>query len=513
MRRDVYIENDSGGFSVVAADAVDAIIEDQRSDDMRFVAAYKALLLELYGDDSMIVRIVVDEPLSEDEEAQWLARATWRIDTTDGRMLAMGGFDPDVLSWWKDADTSKDGRGVALFQTGPGSWRVDVYAHVGSMNGRAILSDDGDKPGTAFRRSHPGRAFPMWLARMLEFSGEEDPGFEEDWRDVKAAIAAGRLAVDVDGPDAVGMLVHVTRDTNGIGAAPDEIWFGRTDNSRIPAAFPLGLASNVADPNVDWLRDTLLDRKRPTEVRPVATEFTEIIEAWPGKPLAAVVGGSVSLPVNDFYLLHWIASLGADSPPRFELRVESHTDWPPPASTPDFAVAGKSGGVVAIGPVTNTGGWHTWWTSRDLAAAMPALPDGTTLTLGTLRTSDDAYGEDEPSDVGRMLYSGTVHGGTWDIAEASPTVTREILSEAIAFATNMAKNGRITVRAGAEREAFEGNAAMFAPDPDSLVWEGDVVRVAEPDERTTILLASPVFRTRFATQWKMDTEEEEDDDS
>ena len=87
MRRDVYIENDSGGFSVLAADAVDAIIEDQRSDDFQFVTGYKTLLLELYGDDSLPVRIVVDEPLTVDEQAQWLARASWRIDTSDGRML------------------------------------------------------------------------------------------------------------------------------------------------------------------------------------------------------------------------------------------------------------------------------------------------------------------------------------------------------------------------------------------------------------------------------------------
>ena len=41
MRRDVYIENDSGGFSVLAADAVDDIIADARSDDFRFVANHK----------------------------------------------------------------------------------------------------------------------------------------------------------------------------------------------------------------------------------------------------------------------------------------------------------------------------------------------------------------------------------------------------------------------------------------------------------------------------------------
>ena len=156
MRRDVYIENDSGGFSVLAADAVDAIIEDQRSDDFQFVTGYKTLLLELYGDDSLPVRIVVDEPLTVDEQAQWLARASWRIDTSDGRMLVMGGFDPDVLSWWKDAGADGDGRGVAAFSAAPGSWRVDVYAHVGSMNGRAILDDAGERPGRPFGEATRG---------------------------------------------------------------------------------------------------------------------------------------------------------------------------------------------------------------------------------------------------------------------------------------------------------------------------------------------------------------------
>jgi hypothetical protein len=169
MRRDVFIQNDSGALTVVAADAVDTIIADQRSDDFGFVTSFKALLLELYGDDSMPVRIVVDEPLTKEEEAQWLAKASWRIDAPDGCLLVMGGFDPDVMSWWKDETEGKaDGRGVAVADVPAGSVRVDVYAHVGSMNGRHILSEVAEKPGAAFRRSHPGRPFPLWLARMLE---------------------------------------------------------------------------------------------------------------------------------------------------------------------------------------------------------------------------------------------------------------------------------------------------------------------------------------------------------
>jgi hypothetical protein len=103
---------------------------------------HQALLLELYGDDSLPVRAVVDEPLTSDEEAQWLACATWRIDAPDWRLLVMGGFDPDVLSWWRDAGMpDKDGRGVAVIAATPGAWRVDLYAHAGSMNGRQILDE------------------------------------------------------------------------------------------------------------------------------------------------------------------------------------------------------------------------------------------------------------------------------------------------------------------------------------------------------------------------------------
>jgi hypothetical protein len=66
MRRDVFIENDSGGLSVIAAGAADEIIEDGRENDLQFVERHQALLLKLYGDDSLPVRIVVDEPLMAD---------------------------------------------------------------------------------------------------------------------------------------------------------------------------------------------------------------------------------------------------------------------------------------------------------------------------------------------------------------------------------------------------------------------------------------------------------------
>ena len=258
MRRDVYIENDSGGFSVIAAEAAQDIIEDGRNDDLRFVQGRQAMLLALYGDDSMLVRVVADEPLQPEEEAQWLARATGRIRTTDGQVLVMGGFDPDALSSWLDESGGEgDGRGVASVRLPPGEWQVDIYAHVGSMNGRAILSDCGIPPGRAFRRDHPGRAFPAWLAHMLELSAEEDPGHEAHWRDLCGSVAAGRLVIDLASADAIGLLVHFTRAASAEFDPPESDWIEHDAGQRIPKPFPLGLPSDLPDPELEQFREEL----------------------------------------------------------------------------------------------------------------------------------------------------------------------------------------------------------------------------------------------------------------
>jgi hypothetical protein len=510
MRRDVFIENDSGGFSVLAADAVDAIIDDGRSDDFRFVTERKVLLLELYGDDSMPVRIVADEPLRADEEAQWLARASWQIDTSDGRMLVMGGFDPDVLSWWKDAGGEGDARGVAALSTAPGKWRVDVYAHVGSMNGREILIEADERPGSAFRRSHPERSVPLWLAKMLEYSGEEDPGFEEVWRDIPASMAAGKLAVDTEGPDAIGFLVHFTRANGAPGTPPEGGWFERTHNGRVPATFPVGLASEAPDPELRNFRNRLLGIREPEPERPIADNVVEVIEVWGGEPLKPVQGGPVALPPTDAFLLHWMASLTADSAPRFEIWVEPKGAWTPPAPTPDFAVASKGKSVTSIGPVFNSGGWHVWWTSRSVAETLAAVPDGSTIDMGMAARLD--YDSELDPAIGRALYSGKMSGGVWQITDASPHVSRDTLEQAIAFARDLAKNGRLEVRKGKEREAFDAEAAIYSSEEGSLVWEGDVVHLTDPDERTMIILGSTVFRIRFGGQWPVNVPESDDDD-
>ena len=368
-------------------------------------------------------------------------------------------------------------------------------------------------PGTAFRRSHPGRVFPLWIAKMLEFSGEDDPGFESLWQSVKGSIAAGTLAVDTDVGDPVGLLVHLTpfvesRDTDL--EEPESGWFDREANARVPAIFPLGVPSEVRDPDLTSFRNELLGIREPEPERPIADTVVEVIDVWSGDSLSLVSGGPVSIAPNELYLLHWMAALTADSPPRFELLVEPAGSWTPPPATPDYAVVSKSGSMTSIGPVQNTGGWHVWWTARSATAALAALPDGSSIDMAMApRLEDDDEGD--PA-IGRALYSGVTRNRFVEIRQASPKIDHNTLASAIAFARDLAVSGRISVRAGAERAAFDQGAAMYLFEQDSLVWSGDVVHLAEPDERTLLILAGPVFRVRYGAQWPMDAVEDEDDD-
>jgi len=509
MRRDVFLNNDSGGFSVLAADAVDAIIEDGRSDDIGFVARHKAMLLELYGDDAMPVRIVVDEPLNADEAAQWLARASWYLDSADGRLLVIGGFDPDVLSWWRDeTGAAADGNGVALVNGLPGLVRVDVYAHAGSMNGRQVLSEASDKPGAAFRRDHPGRAWPLWLAHMLDRSGEDDPGHEALWQDLAASVAKGDLLVDVEGAAAIGFLVHVTRAATAEGTPPATGWFERDVHARLPETFPVGLPTDVADPSLDWFRDRLTGRERPAEPAAIPTTITDVIDAWDGAPLTAVPPPPLELSPDEAFFLYWMAGFTADSPPRFELRITTTQPWPRPEPCLEFAVVETNASVTAIGPPADAAGWLLWWAARKAARALSNIPDGSTIDLAmAARLDDDA---DADPTVGRARYSGTVTGGTWRLEAASPAVDRATLEDALAFVRQVVAEGAVRVRGDAEREAFDQTVEGYVFNEESVQWSGDTARLSEPDERTLLLLAGPVFRVRFGGQWPCDPIEEDE---
>lgn len=272
VRQDVFLENDAGGFAVLSSEAVPRAVEDGRQDDLGFVRRHEAVLCALVGDDSFIARVVVGEPLTPAEEAEWFTRIRWRLKVPCGRLVIGAGFDPDCLAEWNeervaDATEDEDSATVRSIEVPAGEYLVDVLGYLHTMNGRVLIEQAwGEKLGPWFRRDHPGKPFPGWVAGELARSPEDDPGHEEEWRTLGAAVAAKKLQVDTSQLDWIGFLIHLRPLGPGaeLSALPEDAWFAPEEGLRRPATCPLGIpADGARDPEYRYeLKELLPARKR-----------------------------------------------------------------------------------------------------------------------------------------------------------------------------------------------------------------------------------------------------------
>jgi hypothetical protein len=244
MRKDVYITNDAGSWSVVAADAVERIVDDYRNDDKKFVDAYEAALFAIEGDDSNVVRIVVGESLTEAEDQEWIAVSRWRLKASGGKVLICGGFDPDCLAdWQQDGETCY----IKEIDVTPGDYHLSFYTYLHSMNGAMWQEDFYGKPllpkiAPWFRRDHAGRSLPTWLVSHLS---DDDLDDGDEWKPLVETVKSGRVVVEREPLHWIGYLFHLTpflpemeldRHSDG--------WFDSKERLRVPAHFPLGIATD-----------------------------------------------------------------------------------------------------------------------------------------------------------------------------------------------------------------------------------------------------------------------------
>lgn len=252
MRYDCFIQNDSGGFSVLAGSALDRAIDDEREHDRQLVQDRQVILLMLEGDDSFPCRVVVGGELDKKEQSEWMAKVTWPLEITDGRLLVAGGFDPRVFEAFRDGDDVFEDS-VHAFEVANGTWLVDVYTHRATISGRFLDEAWPERLGAWFRREHPTERFPAWMARELQLSPELDPGYEELWEDVRASIKSGRLDVDPEANSAIGYLVHLRPfdASEPVSSLPPDGWFGSDTGARTPLVCPTGLHTEVRNDEVD----------------------------------------------------------------------------------------------------------------------------------------------------------------------------------------------------------------------------------------------------------------------
>jgi hypothetical protein len=256
MRKDVYIQNDSGAYCILSSAVLPRVVEDQRENDAQFVEAHEVVLLSLVGDDSFVARVVVGEELTAQEQNDWIARICWPLKVPCGKLVVSGGYDPDVLAEILNGDSS------TVVDVPPGEYVAEVLTYLNTMNGRVHREQWGDagKVGSWFRAEHPGKPFSSWVAAELVRDPEEDPGHEAEWRDLRGSFAGGKLKIQLDPISWVGVVIHLKpRTANDELSEPGPDGFFSDDAGlRRPAHFPLGIPSAVLDEEPrSWLRDIL----------------------------------------------------------------------------------------------------------------------------------------------------------------------------------------------------------------------------------------------------------------
>jgi hypothetical protein len=134
------------------------------------------------------------------------------------------------------------------------------------LNGRVHRENEFDeKLGAWFRRDHPGRNFPSWVAGELERSPEEDPGHEAEWKKF-AGYKKGSIKIDLDPIDWVGALIHLEPFDAKAELTPFEEdlgMFSETTGLRKPARFPLGIPAVGAE-NSEY-RSALRELRAPED--------------------------------------------------------------------------------------------------------------------------------------------------------------------------------------------------------------------------------------------------------
>ncbi|AFY73633.1 hypothetical protein Syn7502_01573 [Synechococcus sp. PCC 7502] len=259
MRQDIYLYNDAGSWSVIAGDAVAQIVADHREHDLQFVEANKVALFSLEGDDYSVIRVVTNEPLTEIESSEWIARARWRLKIINEQVLIAGGFDPDCLHNWMEAGDSSDVQAIALPS---GDYQVVLYTYLHSMNGAVWLSDDFTpspfpKLSQWFRQDHPNSPLPTWLAAMFAY---EDVDTDDEWYPIQESVKLGRITIAEQPLHWIGYLIHLVPFSLDMEIDRPDLdgWFEPRMGLRIPAQCPLGVATDLTEDRdligkLDWI--------------------------------------------------------------------------------------------------------------------------------------------------------------------------------------------------------------------------------------------------------------------
>jgi hypothetical protein len=453
----------------------------ERRDDIWPEAVRKGTFVPIFVEEggAHIVRIVLNKPLSIEEESTWVDhwKSVLRL-PTDGLVLSgehhyvFGDVYPEFQEHLSDVPA--------------GDYLAEVFTYLPSANGlRCVQKATKEKLGAFFRRTRPGEPFPPWLARLCASKPGLDPGHEKEWK---------RQTVPADPTNHVAFLVRLTPL---VGTPPrvrlkDGVAPAIPVHGRLPAPYPRGLVAT-----------RVLGRPPESINGPIKLcHRVPVAELTRDLPIVPVRGGPVRLPVSEYVQAFHLAALcyrGTYA----ELRLELPRGKRYAPAWPNASVG------VRAEPIDV--GWRITFEAMNFGhvSAMPHVaqqlagaPAGSILELFTA-SPDTGESKGQP---GWHRYRGTLQAGQWLIRHAYPTVTEPTLREALDLVGQMMTQTTIPLKSAREARALKDRAQCDSVLRDllrdkQLVIDKNRARLTSAMEVHIEFLAMAIFRIRFKHIW------------
>jgi hypothetical protein len=242
-RTDLEVYNEATGFMIASAGLCGGDYSSVDPGDERWLDAVRDgvfLPFELVQDDPFILRVVLDEPLNVQEQAEWVGCTRHKLRVPDGRLVVIGGG----VGYLEGEDMTDF---TCFLDVPPGDYLAELYTYFHGINGEYCLDGAGppEPIGAYFRRTRPGEPFPLWLHNECAEEPEADPGHEDEWMDAEEDY-------DSEQPPYVGFLLRLSPLTEVPELPPmRDGWFAIGSGARRPEVCPVGVVADHLAPDDD----------------------------------------------------------------------------------------------------------------------------------------------------------------------------------------------------------------------------------------------------------------------
>jgi hypothetical protein len=503
-RHDLDIDNAAYAFSVTCQSALEQIMRSD--DDMKGLFEKRLVMAqELVDDDAFSVRIVIDDELLPEEEG-WLGRVTGILHISCGKLLVCAGFDLDTLY---DFNRTGQNEYVHPLDIPAGTYQVDIYTYVNSINGGFCLPDTV-KLGAWFRTSYPDMPFPLWLAAICEQDPTQDPGHEEIWTDMEQALEDGQLTLDMDPTALIDFVIQLRPVGKDIQLSSiddtEDGFFAPHAGTCLPARFPLGVRSSTLAPNdyeMGILDDAEDDQPLKTDAKLTAdAAFVQcILTNFSGHRIEDLQGGPLQQPLD---LLPQLARLiwFCDSDADFVLYIRTPQgiaqtlEWPFTADLPR-----PQGDEIYIGV--------PWYSDRQRARAIQEVSDFVTTLPEDSQVDFISANKGPHLEAGCQCYQGVIRNGQWHVSASYPAMSRDTLAAALDLCRAIDQPGPLDAQTEAipTMDAVE-RSESFMTDVTRPYRSGRQIAI---DEDCKISSALQFFRQRFRDTWNVEEAQTRDD--